>query len=434
MERFEIEDIVTQDIYGVVFRARVKSSGTPVSIHRFFPFGREGHGLEEGEGVSFRNTVSRLGQVKHPALRTSIEGSVDRIDGMPYLVSEWTAGSSLREALNGERLDPSLVVEVMRLALELSFVLSEVLGQEALWVATDLDSIFVGETESGPTFTFSPSPFQLLASETKSCDLFPLVSLGEELAGWQNTLVSAGAGNGLGGWFKWLKENPETGIRQALESLTTTVGGEPVTQQVETPNVEPAPPTVKLKKSSSKAPYLIVGVLSLLVLTAFSGYLFINKESSVSGEVSVPPRAPKIIDVTESSLEASTEPVPSSSEAPRIAPQSQSEFLKLSSHQIGLMRQLKRGTPIEVTGKLKVATLNKRNALIILKFEKGNGTSPILGVIPQKDYQGEFSVAAFKPYYGKAIRVRGTSNPDRTKKCRDVLVKRFEDIVLVTGE
>ena len=69
MERFEIEEIVAQDTHGVVFRARIISSGTPVATRRFFPFGKEGEGLMKEEGIAFGIAASRLANLNHPALR-----------------------------------------------------------------------------------------------------------------------------------------------------------------------------------------------------------------------------------------------------------------------------------------------------------------------------------------------------------------------------
>ena len=160
MERFEIEDIVAQDPRGVVFRARIRSSDTPVAIRRFSPFGEDGGGLDHEEAAAFRIAASRLAKLDHPALRRVIEGSVDPIDGLPYLVSEWIEGESLADVLDGEKLDPALVIDVMRLALEVSLVLSEVLGEEALWVETDPATVLVGDAESGRGFTFWISPFK----------------------------------------------------------------------------------------------------------------------------------------------------------------------------------------------------------------------------------------------------------------------------------
>ncbi len=82
-------------------------------------------------------------------------------------------------------MEPALVIDVLRIALETSIVLSHVLGEEAVWVETEVESIVVGTSESGRGFTFWISPFKWLGSEMESRKLSSIVSLGEELTGWK---------------------------------------------------------------------------------------------------------------------------------------------------------------------------------------------------------------------------------------------------------
>ena len=446
MEPIEIEEMVAQDAQGVVYLARMLSSDTPVALHRFFPFGKDSRGFDEREEVEFGDMVSRLAQLEHPALCRVLAGAVDPIDRTPFLVSEWGVGASLRELLNGEKLDPATVGEIMRHALEVSLVVSEVLGQEGLWITPDQDSIFVGGSESELAFGFRLSPLRLLAPESERCDFLEFLNLGEELAGWKDTLVSARAGNGLGGWFQWLKETPQASVRQALESLTTTVGQEPLPPEAHAPQsmAAPAPTTalaptsattVVIKQKSSKAPFFIVGVLSLLVITLLLGFFLKGAKGPASEEPLVQQNLPTASDATEQPAAAKTTPVATATETADLAPQAAVEarpvILRLTPNQYPLMRRQKIGIPIELTGRLKEATFNRDKTVITLKFEKGKGTARVFGVISEQDYQGEFSIGAMRPYFGKVIRLRGLSNPDRTGKSRDVLIRRFQDIVLV---
>ena len=121
-------------------------------------------------------------------------------------------------------MEPALVIDVLRIALEMSVILSQVLGEDAVWVETKADAIFVGAEETGRGFTFWISPFKWLGGEQQSRKLSSIVALGEDLTGWKNKLVSDGAGYGLGGWLKWLKRNPDVSLSEALDSLSSSTG------------------------------------------------------------------------------------------------------------------------------------------------------------------------------------------------------------------
>ena len=87
MSRFEIEDIVSQDKKGIVFRAHDLDRGHTVALRRFFPFGQDGGGLKDDESAAFRVAANRLLGVTHPSLRSVFSGAVDPIDEMPYIVA-----------------------------------------------------------------------------------------------------------------------------------------------------------------------------------------------------------------------------------------------------------------------------------------------------------------------------------------------------------
>ncbi len=279
MKRFEIEDIVTQDKHGIVYRARDSSRDETVALRRFFPFGQNGGGLELEEAKAFEIAALRLAEVKHESLRSVIQGGVDPIDHIPFLVTEWVDGLSLLEMLSEQALDPALVIDIMRLALEVSIVLSHVLGEEAVWIETEIESIVVGTDDSGRGFTFWLSPFKWLGSQPESRKLATLVSMGEELAGWKKKLVSDQAGHGLGGWFKWLKKNPDTSLREALESLAASTGNEPPPPEEQLVAQAIGSPRMRLKQRSSKRP---IALAVLMVLALVGGVLFLLHKTARS--------------------------------------------------------------------------------------------------------------------------------------------------------
>ena len=268
MSRFEIEDIVEQDKHGVVFRAHDTESGDIVALRRFLPFGPDGGGLEKEEAAAFKIASKRLAEVSHIALRSVIVGSVDPIDGIPFLVTEWVDGTSLGKILAGEKLDHSLVIDVLRIALEVSVVLSNVLGEEAVWVETEVESIIVGTKDSDRGFTFWICPFKWLGSEPETRKLSSIVNLCEELAGWKRKVLSDQAGHGLGRWIKWLKKNPEASLGEALAMLESSTAHEP--PPAETKPVERTinPQSLQLKQPSTKKPLAFAALALLLVIPA----------------------------------------------------------------------------------------------------------------------------------------------------------------------
>lgn len=454
MERFEIEDIVAQDAKGVVFHGRMIDSGDLVAIRRFFPFGKDGEGLEKEEGIAFSIAASRLATVSHPALRRVIEGSVDPIDGMPYLVSEWIQGQTLPDVLGHEYLDPALVNDVMRLALEVSLVLSNILGEEALWIETTPESILVGDTESGRGFTFWISPFKWLGSDTQQRNLSDLVILGESLAGWSNKFVGDQAGNGLGGWFKWLKANPDTGLREAMEHLAESTGSEPPPSDEVLVNAATVKPAVLVKQPSSKAPLLALGALSLLVLFVALAYLHktakapVIEEEFATQEISEVIIASQNYTTTEpADLEKSAD-IESPETPPEVAANPETEDLEtsateetaaheaqptvtaLSPDNIEEIDKLDIGTEVTLTGIFRATGSSRSGKSIYLEFESEE-RDPIRGVIQENSYEDEYSEKSFTPMIGKNITLRGTVLRFSFGNSSLVRIRSMQDISVV---
>lgn len=274
MSRFEIEDIISQDKRGIVFCAHDKERGHTVALRRFFPFGQDGGGLSEEEAAAFVAAAHRLEGVEHNALRSLFAGSVDPIDGMPYIVAEWIDGAPLETILTGGKLEAPQVIELLRLALEVSLTLSEVLGEESVWVETEADAIFVGSKESCRGYVFWLSPFKWLGAEFGSRKLSSLVDLGERLAGWKGRLIGDSAGNGLGGWLKWMRNNPDARLADVLQAMPVRITESDIPTEPEqhpAPAAVPVlpftalPPVVEVKTPSSSAP-VIIAIAGCLVL------------------------------------------------------------------------------------------------------------------------------------------------------------------------
>ena len=192
----------------------------------------------------------------------------------------------------------------------MSLLLSEALGEEAVWVETEADSIFVGSEESCRGFVFWLSPFKWLGAEFGSRKLAALVELGERLAGWEGKFIGDNAGNGLGAWLKWMKENPEASLAQALAALA--VEGEPSPRpQPSRGNAPVFQPAVKVKTPSSLSPLMIAACAVLLMAVGAMAYLHKTGQASViplkyaRKENSPPATAPQAARAAEEAISAS---------------------------------------------------------------------------------------------------------------------------------
>jgi len=266
MERFEIEDIIRQDANGVVFRAIDNESGDTIAIHRFFPFGQYNGGLDEDESVAFANGAEKLSEIAHPALRSVIAGGTDPIDHIPYLASQWVKGVPMRIILTTETLDSDLVIDILRSAIEVSVILSQLFGEDAIWIDTEVESIVVGTEASGRGFTFSISPLKWLGTDSNSKSLLSIVELGERLTGSKGKILTKSAGRGLGDWLKQTKKDPDISLHDALASLADSTGNEPPLPE-EIIVSKAVRPTIKTRKSSSKR-ILVTTVILLLGITS----------------------------------------------------------------------------------------------------------------------------------------------------------------------
>jgi hypothetical protein len=455
MSRFEIEDIVSQDKRGIVFRAHDSDKGHTVALRRFFPFGQDGGGLKEEESVAFRIAAQRLAGLSHPALRSVFSGAVDPIDNMPYMVVEWVDGAKLDDVLAGETLDPRLVIEILRLALEVSLSLSEILGEEAVWVETETDSIFVGSEESGRGFVFWLSPFKWLGAEFGSRKLAAIVELGERLAGWKGKIIGDQAGYGLGGWLKWMRNNPDAGLALALESLPAFL-----TDGDSAPPPPPKPsfaasdtfhPSVKVKQPSAASPLIIAACAVLLLAVAGLAYVRFTAKAPVvpplyAEQTISPPKAdatPEPAKAIQPAPAAEPQANPQPAPEPSLQPAGDAEAISASKVQEmaeklarekaaqraadlappvvaappvrdftpgdgDKMKILKANGPASVTGVLRNLRISSTGQSLYFEFSKPTNAAEIMAVAHKSSYKGDTTIDAYKDLIGKKVRFDGT--------------------------
>ncbi len=269
--RYEIQEMLSQDAQGVVFLAVDRDSGADVVLRRFFPFGPGGGGLEGEERTAYTTAVERLKGVTHPAMRTILEGGCDPVDGMPFLVTEWVEGPRLAEHLKEKPLSPGSTKALLDHALEVSQVLAGVLGEEAVWVETAPEAVILSQGQDGRGVTFWISPMRWLGQAEERQGLLPLVALGEAAMHWQGLVISDQAGEGLGAWFKAIKNDPGRWsleeARATLHAAKTLVGEPPSApgrQAPGVPTVRLPPPQVRqpvLRQESSRWPWVFATLL-----------------------------------------------------------------------------------------------------------------------------------------------------------------------------
>lgn len=250
-EKYEILDILAQDKSGVVFHAEDRDSGRSVVLRRFFPFGPEGGGLQEGERTVYMNALEKIRDFRHPTLRTIIDGGCDPVDGIPFLVSEWVEGQRLGELLKARPLSPGSTKALLSHALEASKELSQVFGEEAVWVEASPDSVILPMAE-GESITFWICPIRWLSSPEQRGGLLPLAKLAEKALHWRGKPV-AGTAEGLGSWVKAVRDNPNRWtLDEALQALhePLTITGPPVAGGGGSGGV----PTVAMKTAQKSAP------------------------------------------------------------------------------------------------------------------------------------------------------------------------------------
>lgn len=476
MSRFEIEDIVSQDKRGIVFRAHDSEMGHTVALRRFFPFGQDGGGLKDEESVAFRIAAQRLVGVTHPALRSVFSGAVDSIDDMPYMVAEWVDGAKLDEVLNGENLDPRLVIQILRLALEVSLSLSEILGEEAVWVETESDSIFVGSEESGRGFVFWLSPFKWLGAEFGSRKLAAVVELGERLAGWKGKLIGDNAGHGLGGWLKWMKNNPDASLAQALELLPAATSDDDTPLPPKPSITAPVafPPAVKVKQPTSASPIIIAACVGLLLAVGGLAYYRMTAQAPVipplyaeqtisppttnptpdqaktaqpEPTTTPPAEPPPVVATPQPAPEVKPQPTPQPAPQPtddaeaisasrvqemaeKLAREKEAEraaalappvvsappIRDFTPGDADKMTALKANGPASVTGIILNMRVSGTGQSLYFEFSKPTNPAEIMVVAHKNSYKDDFTINAYKDLIGKKVRFDGTVFREPTGK------------------
>lgn len=246
-----------------------------VALRRFFPFGAGGGGMEGDVRTAYGMAIRRLGEMRHPGMRTVIGGGCDPVDGIPYIVTEWIEGEVLAEALaRGGPLDGAAAAELLARALEVCAVLSEVFADERIWVETAPDTIIWDHGASERGFTFWLAPLRWLGSaapQPQPQGLGPVLELAEEVLGWRGRVVGDQAAGGLGSWVNWLRAQGRTAtLAEARDMLAAALGGQaPSSVEVLVGQAIATAPSIELSRpSSGRLPWILNGAAALVVVAA----------------------------------------------------------------------------------------------------------------------------------------------------------------------
>jgi hypothetical protein len=221
--RFQIEDLLEQDGHGVTFEALDRESGKTVVLRRYFPFGRDGGGLSPVQAEDYEALLAQLAEVRHAGMRSLVAGGCDPQDGMPFLVSERVTGPALADALRQGPVAAASIVALIDRALEVSALLSETLGLQAVWVETSPSAIVVSEDDPERGFTFWISPLNWLHEADTHPGLSPVLELLQAVAAKPAPGDDVRLTAGLKRWETWLTANLSASPAEARRTFKATV-------------------------------------------------------------------------------------------------------------------------------------------------------------------------------------------------------------------
>ncbi len=411
--RFEIQDIVAQDSFGVTFHALDTQTGTAVAVQRFFPFGADGGGLFDEERSDYATALAQLVGLRHPGLRAVLAGGCDPVDGMPFVATEWIDGEPLADMLQRGSFTPGGAVAVLDRALELSAALSYALGVDAVWVETAPELIIADAGADGRGLIFSLAPLKWIGCEVSRRSLSALAELADDLLGWRGKKVLDQAGQGLGAWVKWLRVNADVlTLAQAREGLAGFAEALPVEapQPAARPDAPPViamPPgmrnlpqpamaslaTARLKKSPAKEPWFLITALAVVVVAA--GW-WVVKHPVAHGARKVPAPA----------TQPATSPVtPAAAVTAQPAEGDLPGGVLRSGDTERIMQQ--KGHEVSVEGVLKNIRASGSDKTLYLEFGETPQQEVVRGYFQTKNQPDEMSELALKSLQGKRVRIAG---------------------------
>jgi hypothetical protein len=215
-QRFQIEEMLSQDATGAVFLAMDSRSNAEVLLQRFFPFGAGEIGLEGEELAAYGQAMERMKLLQSKRLRRIIDGGCDPVDGMPFLVTEIRSYPTLRNYCTTAALTVPQGFAFVEAAMTLMLEMEKHFGQMADWLVMDADDIeVIGEAED---FRFNMDPMKWLGRRQGPGTIKELALLAEQAMGWSGKVYTGSQAGLFAGWLRTAKTREISPV-QALEFL-----------------------------------------------------------------------------------------------------------------------------------------------------------------------------------------------------------------------
>lgn len=460
IQRFQIEDLVLQDMSGVLFRAFDTETNQTVAVRRFFPFGAAGGGLREDEQIAYNIAVERLAGISHPALRSVICGGCDPVDGMPYIATEWIEGTRLQAYIENRPLTQEETTNLLTQALEVCELLSQVLAEEAVWVETELQAIIVGAEGSGRGITFSIAPLKWLGKNDGQRGLESIIGLTEDVMGWRGRSIADQTGTGIGGWLKWFRGAARTTtLHEAREMLAASIGVEPPIPAKNLVRQATRPMAAgRKKKKAAGWPFFIFGTLALAAV-GLGGWALVNRNNSsasdaipISEEITGLDDPAPATEIPAEPVEAVAIPIPRSpgrertagqasrnaaemtaklreleaaNEARRVEIRSKGDIFGVADRELLLERK---NAEVSLEGRLVDVGFSTSGATLYLKFSNTGSDREPRGYIMKKDLNGEMNLAALQKFVGKNVRLHGKVKTPTSQHRPEIEIKSLASI------
>jgi hypothetical protein len=405
--RFQIEEILSQDVHGALFLAIDGESGDEVLLQRFFPFGVGERGLDAEERVSYDHAIEQMKHLSHPKLRSVIDGGSDPVDGIPFMVTESRRGMSLQRYVSQRFLSETEAVTMADHALELMEWFEQQFGRDVDWLS--LHPADVEVLEEGCLFRFRIDPMKWLGLRQGPSLLGDLANLLESSRGWTEQMVAASEMGPLADWLRAVKSR-EWSARDALRLLR----GEEI--PVSSPTASAAIPKMALVKYAShpspamaarpnqaKSSMLRYGWLSLvLVLLSVGRGIWWYKTKKTSED--------RVVHSAPSKKKGKEQPSPEAEVLKSKEANLEGDYVPQESREI----RKRMGQEISLMEKVSAVSLSSSGKSLYIEFSGGGqADSRVRGRYLTELGMKGMSLKELAHLKGKKVRIRGKVTEER---------------------
>lgn len=463
--RYQIDELVTQDLRGVVFQGVDGETGESVALRRFLPSGAESGGLDAKKQDAYLKAVATMKQVAHPSLRAVVDGGCDPVDGMPYLVTQWMEGETLREWMAGHGVvSPETGRHMIGRLLDVCIELSNVFGREDMWVETTLASVIVRPPDGGdamPDVSFWVCPWRWFGGKANDDWRTGVADFAEALLGGPGRANADPRNASLLVWVQRIRHQEITTMRAALSALkvpsaTAGEGGGMkrasdlgvVKDGVTTPVVgaaalqlpQPARGNVRMPASSGagRGRAVAIAVLSLGLLGGGVWWLLqgAGMVPALTSDESAAPDMSRSSGQRQSAVDEMVQQIQSESDATEQRRQSVERRGYYTIKEADLLLGLN-GREVTLRGRLASVRFSGSGLTMYLEFSSDAPLAEPRAYAMRRDLEDGIREEDLTPLIGKLIEIRGPldiENVSRTRRPRVSLINRDRLTVLPDEE